>query len=247
MPNPKGVNPGWARLRPLEKRQHVGELMMQKSPLPPLQGWLLLHFGGNPTCEASRDPESDRGMVHRLEETTSGPILVGKTLKGCEHVRTQIVAGILKDYVALVHGTFSTDRGECHAPIDTSTVAATKTVRVHPDGQPASTIWEAVAEYESQDRKERYTLVHCRMVTLRTHQLRAHLLHLGNPIVGDRLYSPGEPPAFCPRIFIHKFRIGFFNCQGKCCIETCSLQSAPDLWRALGRLRKVSSPALAGC
>jgi len=247
MPQPKGVEPSWARLRPLAKRQKVGDLMMQAGTAPPLQAWLLLHFGGDPTCEASRDQASDRGIMHRLDVDTSGPLLVGKTLKGCEHVRKQIVVGILKDYVVLVHGTFSTERGECHAPIDTSTVAATKTVRVHASGQPASTVWEALAEYEAQDRKEWYTLVHCRMVTLRTHQLRAHMLHLGNPVVGDQLYGPGEPPSFCPRIFMHKIRIGFFNCQGRCCIEACSLQAAPELWRALGRLRKVGGPALAGC
>jgi len=182
-----------------------------------------------------------------LDLDTSGPLLVGKTLKGYEHARKQIVSGLLKDYIALVHGTPATDRGECCAPIDTSAYTETKRVRIDPGGQPATTVWEVVAEYESPDRRDRYSLVHCRMVTLRTHQVRVHLQHLGHPLVGDRLYGAGEPPEFCPRIFLHKVRTGFFNLQGQACVELCSLQTVPDLWRTLGRLRKVGGMAMMGC
>eukprot|EP00930_Biecheleria_cincta_P084350 TRINITY_DN73837_c0_g1_i1.p1 TRINITY_DN73837_c0_g1~~TRINITY_DN73837_c0_g1_i1.p1 ORF type:complete len:838 (+),score=149.58 TRINITY_DN73837_c0_g1_i1:69-2582(+) len=245
-PQPEGVDPAWARLKPLARRQQVGSLLSQEEPAP-LQAWLLLQFGADPSCEASRDQNSDRGIVHRLDADTSGPMLVSKTLKGYEHARKQILLGLLKDYVALVHGTFSTERGECHAPIDTSTFLETGCVRVDPCGNLATTVWEAIAEYESVDRQESYTLVHCRMVTLRTHQLRVHMQHLGHPLVGDELYGQGSVPEFCPRLFQHKVRIGFFNLQGQTCIETCSLQAAPDLWRALGRLRKVGGMARMGC
>lgn len=245
-PNPQGVDPAWARLKPLARRQQVGELLMQASPAP-LQAWLLLQFGGDSSSDASRDQASDRGIVHRLDVDTSGPLLVGKTLKGYEHARKQIALGILKDYVALVHGTMSVDRGECLAPVDTSTYADTRRVRVDASGQSACTVWEAIAEYESSDRQERFTLVHCRMVTLRTHQLRVHMQYLGHPLVGDQLYGTGAAPGFCPRLFLHKLRIGFFNTSSQACIETCSLQSAPELWRALGRLRKVGGMAKVGC
>jgi len=247
LPNPKDVNPAWSKLKPLAKRKQVGELLTQAAAVPPLQAWLLLHFGGDPNCDASRDQECDRGLAHRLDVDTSGPILVGKTLQGYEHARKQITAGILKDYVALVHGTFTTDRGECHAPIDISTYAATKQVRIDKKGQQATTVWEAIAEYESPDKRERYTLVHCRMVTLRTHQIRIHMQHLGHPVVGDKLYGAGDVPAFCPRIFLHKLRVGFFNVKGEAHIETCSLQTVPDLWQALGHLRKVGGMAMMGC
>jgi len=246
LPQPRGVDPAWARLKPLARRKQVAELMSQEVA-PPLQAWLLLHFGADPNCDASRDQSSDRGLAHRLDLDTSGPILVGKTLKGYEHARKQILAGLLRDYVALVQGTFSTDRGECHAPIDASGYAEDKCVRIEKGGQAATTVWEALAEYESSDRKERYTLLHCRMATLRTHQIRVHLQHLGHPLVGDRLYGVSEAPSFCPRIFLHKIRIGFFNLKGQACIETCTLQTVPDLWKALGRLRKVGGMAMMGC
>uniref|UniRef100_A0A7S4RF37 Pseudouridine synthase RsuA/RluA-like domain-containing protein n=1 Tax=Alexandrium monilatum TaxID=311494 RepID=A0A7S4RF37_9DINO len=248
LPQPKGVDPAWARLKPLARRKQVGELMTMASSAPPLQAWLLLHFGADPNCDASRDQGSDRGLAHRLDLDTSGPILIGKTLKGYEHARKQVLAGLLKDYVALVHGTLPTERGEIVAPIDASAYQQLKRVRVDSSGQPATTVWEAIAEYESPERRdERYTLVQCRVGTLRTHQIRAHLQHMGFPVVGDKLYGNGEPPSFCPRIFLHKCRIGFFNVKGQTCVETCSLQTAPDLWNALGCLRKVGGMAMKGC
>lgn len=246
LPQPAGVNAAWVKMKPLARRQQVLELQ-QQAACPPLQAWLLLHFGVDPNCEASRDQASDRGIAHRLDVETSGPILVGKTLKGLEHAKKQIVGGLLKDYVALVHGTFSTERGECRAPVDTSIFADTKRVRVDPSGMPANTVWEALAEYESPDNGERYTLVHCRMVTLRTHQIRVHMQYLGHPLVGDRLYGSGDKPAFCPRIFLHKFRIGFTNLKNQTCIEACSLQSAQDLWKGLRKLKKVGGMAMMGC
>jgi 23S rRNA-/tRNA-specific pseudouridylate synthase len=246
LPQPQGVDASWAKLKPLARRQKVAELLQQASN-PPLHAWILLWFGGDPNCDASRDTRSDRGMVHRLDVESSGPILIGKTLKGVEHAKKQVVTGLLKDYVVLVHGTFSTERGECRAPIDTSIYADTKRVRVDPSGQFATTIWEALAEYEDTDAGERYTLVHCRMVTLRTHQHRVHMQYLGHPVVGDRLYGTGDIPAFCPRIFLHKFRIGFTNLKNQACIEACSLQSVQDLWKALGKLRKVGGMAMMGC
>lgn len=246
-PNPPGVNAAWSKLKPIARRKQVGELMMQQST-PALQAWLLLQFGADPSCDATRDQAiCDRGMVHRLDVDTSGPMLIGKTMQGFEHAKKQIGAGILKDYIVLVHGTFSTDRGDCCAPIDVSPYAQTKRVRVDVSGQPASTVWEVIAEYESQDKSETYTLVHCRMVTLKTHQIRIHMQHLGHPLVGDHLYGSGERPDFCPRMFVHKLRIGFFNMNGKACIETCSLKTVPDLWQALGRLRKVGGLAMSGC
>jgi len=246
LPDPKGVDPKWARLKPLVRRQQVAEFMSQSGNAA-IQAWLLLHFGANSACEASRCQASDRGLAHRLDADTSGPVLVGKTIAGYDHARKQVALGLIKDYIALVHGSFSTDRGECRAPIDTSTYADTKRVRVDASGQSASTVWEAIAEYESPDRQEKYTLVHLRMVTQRTQQIRVHMQYLGHPLVGDKLYGTGDVPAWCPRLFLHKSRIGFFNTSGETCVESCSLHSSPELWKALGRLRKVGGMAMMGC
>ncbi|CAE7231488.1 unnamed protein product, partial [Symbiodinium natans] len=247
-PQPEGVDPSWVWLAPAARRARVAKLVAQESAAP-LQGWLLLQFGHDPVCDACRDQTLDRGLAHRLDVETSGPLLIGKTHKGYEHARNQILLGLLKDYVALVHGSYAPERvrGECHLAIDTSTYLETGKVSVDARGQAASTVWEVLAEYECPDKRERYSLLHCRMVTLRTHQLRAHMKHLGHPLVGDSLYASGLVPDFCPRLFLHKIRIGFFNLRGEACLLRCPLQAAPELWRALGRLKKVGGMALLGC
>ncbi|CAE8657079.1 unnamed protein product, partial [Polarella glacialis] len=94
-PRPQGVDPSWARLKPLARRQQVGQLLAQEDDAP-LQAWLLLQFGADPTCDACRDQASDRGVVHRLDTDCSGPLLVSKTLQGYEHSRKQILLGLLK-------------------------------------------------------------------------------------------------------------------------------------------------------
>eukprot|EP00434_Breviolum_minutum_P004490 symbB.v1.2.003958.t1/scaffold170.1/size288889/4 len=192
-PHPEGVDPSWAQLGPLHRRRQVARLMLQADGAP-LQGWILLQFGSDPMSEACRDQSLDRGIVHRLDTDASGPLLIGKTMKGFEHARKQILLGLLKDYVVLVHGCPSADRGECHASLDTSGFEDTGIVRADPKGQPSITLWEVLVQYESDG--EKYSLVHCRMATLRTHQLRVHMQYLGHPVVGDTLYG-GSLPAFC--------------------------------------------------
>lgn len=235
------VDPAKARLPPLGRRAEVAQLMIQAAP-PSLQAWLLLHLGTD--FSSAGDPRvRDQGVLHRHEEEISGPLLVAKTQQGYEHVRKQLVRGMVEDYVVLVHGTFSVVRGECVAPLDLSAYAAARQMRVSDtgSGQSAVTLWEVLAEYESSDQAEQYSLLRCRLLRPRTHQLRAHLQYLGHPVVGDTVYRAAAVPAFCPRLFLHKLRIGFWSPSGQVCAEVCSLQSAPELWRALGGLREVGS------
>eukprot|EP00439_Symbiodinium_sp_Y106_P007259 s347_g1.t1 len=95
-PQPEGVDPSWVWLAPAARRVRAAKLLAQESAAP-LQGWLLLQFGHDPACDVCRDQTLDRGLVHRLDVETSGPMLVGKTHKGYEHARNQILLGVLKD------------------------------------------------------------------------------------------------------------------------------------------------------
>merc|ERR1719401_89612 len=52
----------------------------------------------------------------------------------------------------------------------------------------------------------------------------------------------------CPRIFLHKFRVGFFDMQHRVVVRWCPLQMANDLWQCLGRLKCVGGQLAAqGC
>merc|ERR1712083_992488 len=101
---------------------------------------------------AARDQGSNRGLVHHLDPEASGPVLVGKTSKGYEHAKKQFAAGFLEDYVALVHGTFAMERGDCNASINVATQAQEGRVQIAMQkGKHATTGWESIAEYELPD------------------------------------------------------------------------------------------------
>ena len=73
----------------------------------------------------------------------------------------------------------------------------------------------AVTRYETVGCYRKHTLLACRPLTGRTHQIRVHLAHIGYPIVGDAVYggrrprSRGQPAVPCPRQFLHAHRIRF--------------------------------------
>lgn len=224
----------WPRQR---RRKAAFELQSQASPAP-LSQYLLLRYGLS--AHLLRDSRQF-GLVHRLDLETSGPVLVGRTKKGFEAARAQMRARtVIKDYVALVHGSLgAAGNRELRAPIDDSTYSAKSVCRVHPDGRDAITICEAVGEYT--DAWDTYTLLRMRLVTGRTHQARVHMAHIGHPIVSDSHYTNDtsvlkRDRAFCPRLFLHKVRVGFSGLGGEPVVVNSPLTMAPELVRALAKL-----------
>jgi 23S rRNA pseudouridine1911/1915/1917 synthase len=150
---------------------------------------------------------SDRpGIVHRLDKDTSGVMVVAKT----EPVQRALSAAfaareVKKEYVAVVHGALAEEEGTVDLPLGRSSAARTKMAVRASGGRAARTHWKV------DRRLPRHTVVRCRPVTGRTHQIRVHLLSLGHPIVGDPLYgwraSPGD--ALPGRMMLHARRLAF--------------------------------------
>eukprot|EP00928_Gymnodinium_smaydae_P053051 TRINITY_DN3712_c1_g1_i1.p1 TRINITY_DN3712_c1_g1~~TRINITY_DN3712_c1_g1_i1.p1 ORF type:complete len:1334 (+),score=268.36 TRINITY_DN3712_c1_g1_i1:48-4004(+) len=254
--------PGWVcqeqfdreALRPdlSDRPRKLMALMLQEKPS--FVEWIIHQFVQIDHCEAIRDESRNFGLVHRLDAGTSGPLLVGTSTFGYDHVKKQLHdRHIVKDYLALVHGTFSEPRGSCNAKIDRSMYAETRRVRVGVSGEVAATLWEVLAEYQSpQVPERRYTLLHLRIHTGRTHQIRVHLAHLGHPIVSDWTYFESMKQCqldaeLCKRMFLHKFRVSFMDTEGQATSISCSLQMDNELWSALRKLRLVGGMALSGC
>jgi len=219
-----------------------------------IKAWLLLTLGKDKDADAIRDPEADHGLCHRLDLGTSGPMLVGKTLDSYEFAKQQIRdRDVVKDYLALVHGRFAKPRGTCREAIDKSPYEAERRVRIHESGQSAVTLYEVVAEYESVDAsKDKYSLVHLRLITGRTHQIRVHMAHMGHPLVGDWKYIEKREVGLrddqiIRRIFLHKFRVTFMDMDGLPVSISCPLRMDPQLWSCLGKLRLTGGMALHGC
>jgi 23S rRNA pseudouridine1911/1915/1917 synthase len=144
------------------------------------------------------------GIVHRLDKDTSGLILVAKNDRAHRDLQSQFKGReVEKSYLALVYGLVSPSSGEISAAVGRDPNQR-KRMAIVPGGRPA------VTRYETLGVCGKHTLLGCRPLTGRTHQIRVHLAHIGHPIVGDSVYGGRrKPPVPCPRQFLHAHRIRF--------------------------------------
>lgn len=134
-------------------------------------------------------------LVNRLDRETSGISLVAKTLPAARELgRAMQRREMDKEYLAIVHGIPDWTETVCTGPIlRQGDVAASRVwVRqcVHPEGRPCETAFRLEQSFRRAEGS--FSLVRCRPVTGRMHQIRVHLSHLGHPIVGDKIYGLDE-------------------------------------------------------
>lgn len=126
------------------------------------------------------------GIVHRIDKDTSGLLMVAKNNLAHRSLSAQLKAKTTeREYVAIVHGVISEERGRIDAPIGRSKTDRKKQAVVE-DGKPA------VTHFRVLQRFKHYTLIACRLETGRTHQIRVHLAYIGHPVAADPLYGPAK-------------------------------------------------------
>ncbi len=123
------------------------------------------------------------GIVHRLDKETSGVMVIAKN----DATHRALTAAwntpaVRKEYIAVVYGTPSRDKGTIDAPIGRDP-RDRKRMAVISSGR------AAITDYEVVERLRYASVLRCRLRTGRTHQIRVHLKHLGHPIIGDPIYS----------------------------------------------------------
>jgi 23S rRNA pseudouridine1911/1915/1917 synthase len=133
-------------------------------------------------------PEGRRpSLVGRLDRLTSGVLLVAKTPAAHARLQRSLTGGEgEKDYLAVVYGRVRDARGRIELPLGRDP-RDTRRVVVTPEGAASRTDFTRLARAPA----EGLSLLHCRLVTGRMHQIRVHLAARGWPIVGDPVY--GEP------------------------------------------------------
>lgn len=121
--------------------------------------------------------------LHRLDRLTSGVLMFAKTAAVSERIHEQVRDRQLeKEYVCRVEGEFPAEEVTCKEPI---LVVSYKVgvCRVDPRGKPCETVFQRLS-YNGCS-----SVVRCRPLTGRTHQIRVHLQFLGHPILNDPIYN----------------------------------------------------------
>ncbi len=146
------------------------------------------------------------GIVHRLDQDTSGLMVVAKTEAAMRTLTKEFSshANIRKTYLALVHGTPVPAEGRIENMIGRCPWDRKKMAIVERNGKVAVTNYRTLSA-------GRISLVECVIETGRTHQIRVHMASLGCPIAGDALYGrPGWDRQLQPvpaRQMLHAWKL----------------------------------------
>ncbi|WP_264551344.1 RluA family pseudouridine synthase [Flavobacterium sp. N2038] len=142
----------------------------------------LAHHFDNLPMNSSERP----GLVHRIDKDTSGLLVVAKTEAAMTHLAKQFEAKTTeREYIALAWGNFAEDSGTIEGNLarhlkDRMQMAVFADPEI---GKPA------ITHYKVLERFGYVTLISCKLETGRTHQIRAHMKHIGHPLFNDERYG----------------------------------------------------------
>ncbi len=143
---------------------------------------LIHHFQNLPESSIKGRP----GLVHRLDKNTTGIMVVAKTEHALTHLAKQFYDRTTeRRYHALAWGDFKEEEGTVTGHIGRS-LKNRKVMDVFPDGEFGK---HAVTHYKVLERFSYITLIECKLETGRTHQIRAHMKHIGHPLFNDNEYG----------------------------------------------------------
>lgn len=129
------------------------------------------------------------GIVHRLDKDTSGVMIAAKNDAAHRSLAEQIQQKTAKRvYWAILTGNIAEEEGVIHGAIGRNPKDRQKMAVVRENGKDATTKFRVLERFGT------YTLVECRLMTGRTHQIRVHMAYIGHPVVGDPKYGAKKCP-----------------------------------------------------
>ena len=124
------------------------------------------------------------GIVHRLDKDTSGVMIAAKNDAAHRSLAEQIQQKTAKRvYWAILTGNIAEAEGVIHGAIGRNPKDRQKMAVVRENGKDATTNFRVLERFGA------YTLVECRLMTGRTHQIRVHMAYIGHSVVGDPKYG----------------------------------------------------------
>ena len=133
---------------------------------------------------------SDRpGIIHRIDKDTSGLLVVAKNDEAHGFIAKQFETHtIQRSYLAFVHGILRPLHGKIETLIGRNKTNRQKMSAEVFKGKEAITNFETLEVFKGNKIPD-ISLVKCILETGRTHQIRVHMAHQGNPILGDQTYG----------------------------------------------------------
>lgn len=145
------------------------------------------HLKDLPTFDAN-DPAV--GLVHRIDKDTSGLLVIAKTPDAKTKLGLQFFNKTThRSYHALVWGNFNEEEGRIEGNIARDPKDRLRMCVFPPDSDVGKT---AITHYRVLEQFGYVTLIECILETGRTHQIRAHMKHIGHPLFGDERYGGME-------------------------------------------------------
>ena len=209
---PAGLQVHPAKVRAQRPKSQRAKEPKSSYPDPTLVDWLLERY---PEIKSvGDDPETRPGIVHRLDKGTSGILLIARSQKYFEYLKSLFQKHeIQKTYLALASGKLMPQSGIIDKPIGIKNGTLKRSVHSEKMAKEAVTEYQA-KKYLSDSSGKVFSLVEVMPKTGRTHQIRVHLASVGHAIVGDALYGSKKKKEVV-RLMLHAASLEFTTMERK--------------------------------